>query len=161
MLAGGYHALIFGIQTALKTIDKVVDVRGKMERVLSGGFLTSAPTRVPKRVDVGCPIIKTSAIKVVEGSRLGRNDSGHVSDELIVESSAHQDGLWEGGGHAEVAIVREVDARGVGHAVQSFLPPSVGWKSETWNTRADMSCVVELLLNSKELDEGGGSCQRI
>jgi hypothetical protein len=52
MLARGYHALIGVTCVTLKPLDKGFDIRGEVIGIFSRCLLTTAPTRVPERVDV-------------------------------------------------------------------------------------------------------------
>ena len=46
VLTSCHDALVFWVETALKTIDQSMDVAGKMKWIFSGSFLSSSPSRI-------------------------------------------------------------------------------------------------------------------
>ena len=52
VLARGYYSLVRVCRITLKALNQGFDIRGKMIGVFSRCLLTTAPARVPERVDV-------------------------------------------------------------------------------------------------------------
>jgi len=69
---------------------------------------------------------------VVESPSLSGDDSSNIADQLVVESSTHENGLGERGSRVEglVAWV-ELDTRAGSDPVKSFVPPPIVWETET------------------------------
>jgi len=135
-----------------------------VETVLARRLLASTPSRISVRVDVGTikgvskrkvvkiskvvnsrPEIKTSTTVVVESSRFSTHDLSNSSDEIVVKSGAHGDGLREGGCIAELSGCVEGDTRRFGNTVQGLVPPLVDRQTKSGYSRAVVSCEVELL----------------
>ena len=117
MLASRSNARVFGVESSLETRDELSHVLGGTEGVFARCFLTSTPARVTERVDIGRPEVQASVRAwrillasghmyevrshtidsrvVVESSGLSRDDSGDITDQLVVERSAHENGLGE------------------------------------------------------------------
>lgn len=77
------------VDPALQSLDEVEDILGDMEGILAGGFLSTAPARVLKWVNVWCEEVDACATGVVECARFSADDHGHFFDEIVVERCAH------------------------------------------------------------------------
>lgn len=66
--------------------------------------LTSPPSWVFERIDIGCPKVKSSTTMIVESSCLGGDDARNIVNELVIKCSAHENWLWERGSRAVVTI---------------------------------------------------------
>lgn len=112
---------LFWINTALQTLDEVEDVLRGTEWILSWGFLSTTPTRIPERVDVRGEKVNTSATSIVESASLCTDDGGHLFDELVVESRRHDDRLRERSRRAEIARGSKEGTRTSCHAVLKIM----------------------------------------
>jgi hypothetical protein len=175
MLASCRHSSGLGILTTLKSKNQGVDVRRQMVSVLSRSFyvnqhnvprsenvsnsrtLSSAPSGVSVRVDVGSPEIKSGTTVVVEGSRLGTHNLANGSDERIIESRTHDDRLRKGGRIAKVSRVEEADTRRLSYTMESLVPPLVFGQTKSWDSRAAVTSEVQLLGRGQDTDQSFGS----
>ena len=140
------HGVVFGCGDRLEVL-RVVALHAANEScteplceegILSVGFLSPAPPRIAKDIDVGGPEIEagrtranahaaagqagpggrcsrlTALILVELGACLGADHGRHVENERLVESSAEADSLRKDRGDSLIC-----------HAVERFTPPVV------------------------------------
>lgn len=139
VLAGGHDFLDGRVVSTLKPIDQRSNIRLEVERILSGGFLTPAPSWISTKppsvtastlrrsclfshdslvgIDVGCPVVQATSVGIVECSRLCADDRGNRMDQCVVKCGSHGYGLRERGCMGEVARSTEVDTGRAGHAM--------------------------------------------
>ena len=145
MFCAGMELVIFGVAWALKsTHHGKTHLRGEV-RILAIGFLTAPPTGITENVDVGGPegqtlVLAYIAVLVVVGlavfgTGLIGNGIEYLKEEVVVEGGSHGDRLREDRGETRTA-----------DAVEGFVPPVVGFDSETGNRRGIIQEQGSLLL---------------
>src|SRR5260370_15885821 len=139
---GGDQLQVFGI-VALNAGDKGHAHAAGEERIFPIGLLATAPARIAKNVDIGCPesesekhlMVVLAHGLVVLGTRFRRDGLAHAVNKIGVPSGSHADNLWE---------VRGIACKS--DALQTLVRPIVFRYAEARNSRGVIAHLRDFFL---------------
>ena len=126
MLGSSYQFQVFGV-IALQAFDKRDCHSGSEVRIFTVSFHASAPTRIAKDINIGCPesqsLINSPFVPprviVVFSPCFVRNGICYIEHHCIVPHGSHPDSLRKNRSQTRTC-----------HAVQTFVPPVVGGNAQ-------------------------------